>query len=190
MKNSKIFNLEGYGDITLRKRKRVRNLVLSGEPGGSLRVTIPYWMTFSDARNMISSNLEWVNRYLQRMAKVKEKHEGLKGDHDFIIDLEEATNKLTCRLWEIARKHNFSFNKVKVRVMKSRWGSCSSKNDISLNAKLTGLPDRFINYVLLHELVHTKVKNHSVNFWFALNAHLHEAKRIDKELRQYHPGFI
>ena len=49
--------------------------------------------------------------------------------------------------------------------MKSRWGSCTSENSINLNSWLVLLPDHLIDYVILHELVHTIHKNHSPEFW-------------------------
>ena len=47
------------------------------------------------------------------------------------------------------------------------------------------IPDHLINYVILHELVHTKVNNHKPHFWSSLDKYVGNAKIIDKELKKY-----
>ena len=82
-------------------------------------------------------------------------------------------------------KHNFQYNRVSIRNQRTRWGSCSSKDNISLNMKLLHLPDQLIDYILLHELVHTRVKNHSQDFWNELETVVPNARTVDKQLRDY-----
>ena len=101
------------------------------------------------------------------------------------INKEEARVKLGKRLSELAREHKFQYNKVSIRNQKTRWGSCSSKDNISLNMKLLHLPDQLIDYILLHELVHTRVKNHSKDFWSELETVVPNARTVDKQLRDY-----
>jgi predicted metal-dependent hydrolase len=81
---------------------------------------------------------------------------------------EEARNYLPRRLEELARRHQFLYQQLFIKSLKSRWGSCSAKNNINLNLQLMRLPDDLIDYVMLHELIHTKIKNHSASFWQAL----------------------
>jgi len=99
---------------------------------------------------------------------------------------EEAKVYLPVRLSELADKHQFHYEKVFVKHVKSRWGSCSSVNNINLNLHLMRLPDRLIDYVLLHELAHTVEKNHSNRFWSLLDKVCPGAKKLDKELKHFH----
>jgi hypothetical protein len=85
----------------------------------------------------------------------------------------------------LADKHRFQYEKVFVKHVKSRWGSCSSTNNINLNLHLMRLPDRLIDYILLHELAHTVEKNHSKNFWQLLEKVCPGSKMLDKELNNY-----
>ena len=101
----------------------------------------------------------------------------------------EAKNFLPRRVSELAHMHNFKYNKLTVKNTKTRWGSCSTVNNINLNLQLMRLPDRLIDYVILHELVHTIVKNHQPEFWRKLESVLPGARRIDKELNRYHLNF-
>ena len=81
----------------------------------------------------------------------------------------EAKKILPSRLKELAENYQFKYNKVTIRNNKRNWGSCSSKNNISLNLQMMKLPDELIDYILLNELVHTEIKNHSPMFLFKLN---------------------
>lgn len=98
----------------------------------------------------------------------------------------EAKKLLPSRLQTLAENHRFQFQKVTIRNNKRNWGSCSAKNNISLNLQLMKLPDELIDYVLLHELVHTKVKNHGPKFWEMLNSITNNrARELAKQVRKY-----
>lgn len=97
----------------------------------------------------------------------------------------EAKDHLPPRVKELAEKHNFKYKKVAIKNAKTRWGSCSYVNNINLSLHLMRLPDYLIDYVILHELVHTKIKNHSKDFWHFLDYVSGNAKKLDKELKDY-----
>ena len=104
------------------------------------------------------------------------------------IDRAAARKFLVNRLDYLAGKYGFTYNRVFIRNQKTRWGSCSTKNNINLNVNLVRLPDELIDYTILHELVHTRVKNHSRRFWDQMDMLLGDAKKIDKKLGAY--GFL
>jgi predicted metal-dependent hydrolase len=98
----------------------------------------------------------------------------------------EANMTLPARVKELAFRNNFQFNKITIRNNKGNWGSCSGKNNISLNLHLMKMPDHLIDFIILHELVHTKVKNHSPAFWQMLDSVTgNQAKQLTKELMLY-----
>ena len=69
------------------------------------------------------------------------------------------------RVAYFANKHNLMVNQVRIKNQKTMWGSCSSKNNINLNYLLLMAPMGVIDYVIVHELVHTIHRNHSTDFW-------------------------
>jgi hypothetical protein len=101
------------------------------------------------------------------------------------LDREDARKILNQRLSELAAEHNFEYNRVFIRRQKTRWGSCSSKNNINLNMNLLHLPSELVDYVLLHELTHTRVKDHSSNFWDELETVCPGAKKKRRRLKKY-----
>lgn len=100
---------------------------------------------------------------------------------------QQAQQLLPQRLAAIATHHNFSYRSVRIKKLKSRWGSCDHQQNIALNLYLMQLPWSVIDYVLVHELTHTKFLNHSPDFWAHLESCMPGYKLIKKELRSSNP---
>lgn len=98
----------------------------------------------------------------------------------------EAQQYLPGRVAELCRELGFRCGKVTVRNGRTRWGSCSSRNDLSLSLHLMKLPDRLIDYILIHELCHTLHRNHGPAFHALLDRMTGGKHRLlQKELRDY-----
>ncbi len=72
-----------------------------------------------------------------------------------------------------------------IRMQKSRWGSCSSAGNLNLNLKLYALPTHLMDYVVVHELAHLKVLNHSPAFWSEVAAHYPAYQNAETDLQRY-----
>ena len=101
----------------------------------------------------------------------------------------EAKAYLPKRTQWLADKFGFSINDVSVKNLKSRWGSCSSKNNINLNIHLMRLPEHLSDFIILHELCHTIHRNHGTQFHALLNKLCGNEKALNKELKQYSTQF-
>ena len=98
-----------------------------------------------------------------------------------------AKVELTKRTLQLSQEFAIQINEIRVKDIKTRWGSCSIRNNINLSVYLAKLPAELRDYVIIHELTHTRVRNHQKEFWNALEAVLPGARKIDKKLRDYKP---
>ncbi|MBA2279081.1 M48 family metallopeptidase [Candidatus Saccharibacteria bacterium] len=97
----------------------------------------------------------------------------------------ESEQLLPQRLKVLAANHDFNYKSVTVKKLSSRWGSCSQHNEITLNLFLMQIPWNLIDYVLVHELVHTEHLNHSPEFWQRFASIIPNPKKLRKELKNY-----
>jgi len=97
----------------------------------------------------------------------------------------EADTELPKRIRDIASKHHYDYHSIKTKSMKSRWGSCTNQNIITLNIYLMMVPWELIDYVILHELVHTHHLNHSKQFWEEVSSIMPDYKDRKKTLKQH-----
>lgn len=99
----------------------------------------------------------------------------------------QARNQLLPRLEHLSRLYNLPYHSAVIKKLTSRWGSCNSKKQISLSCFLAQLPDELIDYVLTHELNHTRYLNHGMDFYNGLAELLPDFKNRQKQLKTYQP---
>ncbi|MFC2010387.1 M48 family metallopeptidase [Chloroflexota bacterium] len=182
MTNSYTINIDGIGPVLFEKSSRAKRVIISVRTSKDTRVAVPTRTSFKKALEFVYLKKEWIQRHL---AKIKQNENRKKAftDPSLVIDKVDARKRLTDRLYHLAREHGFTCNNVSVREQRTRWGSCSHKNNISLNVKLVLLPKELIDYVMLHELVHTRIHNHSKKFWAELDRYTGNGKVMAKRLR-------
>lgn len=109
--------------------------------------------------------------------------------------IEEALRRnakiiLPPRLYMLSMQHNLPYKSVKINSSSGRWGSCSARGNINLSYYLVLLPKHLIDYVLLHELAHTREMNHGERFWALLDRMTDgKAQALRNELKVYRTGF-
>lgn len=189
MEETRIINIPGMGAVRMRKSRRATRFSISVTNSGDVRITIPRRGTIGQAKSFLHEKSEWVAKHREKARCLRLRHEALVAQCK-PASREEATILLRERLGHLARKYNFSFNKVSIRNQKTRWGSCSARNNISLNKKLARLPRRLTDYVLLHELVHTRVRNHGEDFRRELGKYVEDVRGLRRELREYRLGLF
>lgn len=174
------------GEIKLTKYKGAKNLRIKVHANTSVHVTMPYRFGFAEALAFVQEKHEWIKKQIESF---KISHPIISNPNKAEIEKElrrKAHSYLPFRLKELATKHGLSYQRLSIRNTRTRWGSCSSKNNINLCIHLMRLPEELIDYVILHELAHTIHKNHSVKFWNFLSLLLGaDAKTIDKKLKAY-----
>lgn len=97
---------------------------------------------------------------------------------------EQAFRVISERVTEFSKRYNFIPKQVKISSAKTRWGSCSPDGTLNFTWRLIMAPLPVVDYVVVHELVHLRVKNHSQKFWKAVEAIMPEYKARRKWLRE------
>lgn len=138
------------------------------------RYTYFYDTTYT---NKVSINEEYHTiRARRNLTNIATQEKWLKSvaKHHF----EERTKQLSAAL-------NLPYNKLYVRTEKRKWGNCSPLKNISLNWRLVKAPKYVIDYVIVHELVHTLVMNHSHKFWTLLRSHYPDYEKAQQWLERF-----
>lgn len=99
----------------------------------------------------------------------------------------EAKMLLPHRIQVLAKAHGFTYGTLAYKQMTGRWGSCSDKKDLTFNCFLLQLPWDLIDYVILHELTHTKVMAHGPVFWNEMEQVLPNVKALRKRIKAHKP---
>lgn len=171
------------GPVVLAISNRAKHLRITVRPDRAVRLTIPRGVSLKRAQQFLNSRIPWIKKHMRRFEEMGNNRERVPLPQ---ISKTRARAALIERLEELAELHDFRFNKVSIRNQKTKWGSCSAKNNISLNMNLATLPEELRDYVILHELVHTRIKNHSKKFWAELDVYVNgRAKQFSRMLKSY-----
>lgn len=140
-----------------------RERFLSRSELGEMQIVCPPDADFSD------KNLQaWLRKVIE---------EALKRNAKII---------LPPRLYQLSLRHNLPYKSVKINSSNGRWGSCSTRRSINLSCYLVLLPGHLIDYVLLHELAHTREMNHGEGFWALLDELTEgKAQSLRQELKEF-----
>jgi hypothetical protein len=145
---------------------------------------MPWRVSFEEARRVALGKLPWIRRSLARLDRARIRcHEAVEAAGR--LDRRSARLVLAERLATLAHEHGFRPGRLSVRDQGTLWGSASRGGRIQLNARLAVLPSDLADYVILHELVHTRVRGHGPTFWAELERRMPDARRRQARLREY-----
>jgi predicted metal-dependent hydrolase len=95
---------------------------------------------------------------------------------------DKAVEKITPRVRKLSKETNLSYAGLRFRKLEKSWGNCSPKDIITINPEAIKLPFSLIDYLIIHELCHTKVKDHSKQFWAELSVHVPNWKELNERV--------
>ena len=180
---AKTIELKSVGTVLIERSRQAKHLSLSVRPFKGARVAVPFGVSFDSAEMFARSKTGWIKKHLDKMALMEQEARALSEIKPIIRTA--ARKHLIDRLNLLSQKHGFDYNRVFIKNQKTRWGSCSGKNNINLNINLIRLPDELIDYTILHELAHTRIKNHSRRFWDQMDKMIEDSKNLDRKLNDY-----
>lgn len=203
-KRENIVKYREIGEVRYVKNRRAKHLSIRINQQGEVRVTVPGSLSLNRAEVFLMSKKPWIQTKLGEIGQTGSQFRlPVEGDvlnirgKELQITLlareqnaeealwrllhQEASQYLPQRLSHLSETHGLTYSGLKIRRMKSRWGSCTARNSINLNTWLMMLPEHLSDYIILHELAHTLHRNHSPAFWEVLDRF---TRGRSKELRQ------
>lgn len=176
------------GEITLSQTPRARRITLSVKPSGSVRLSFPVGVPQQRALDFLESRIEWIvaarKRLAERLAVAQQ--QPARSPEEIEELRRRAKAELPPRVAELAARFGFRYGRVTIRAARTKWGCCTSRNNLSLSLFLMVLPPHLRDFILLHELCHTVHHNHSPRFHALLNRCVAgREQELNRELRQY-----
>ena len=153
------------------KRQHRKSLVMRISAAGEIVVGIPKW---------IHSNDPLVKNFIRTGLKKLESQ--IPAEKPTPLHNSRSVRAIVNR-W--AQRMGLEVGRVQFRDMTRKWGSCSSNGNITLNKALFYLPEHLVRYIVVHELVHIIVLDHSPAFWDKLGEYLPDCKTLEQELERY-----
>jgi hypothetical protein len=145
------------------RHRRARRYILRVLRDGTLRVTLPRWGSKREAEAFVRQSAPWIAK--QRAARLHAAPAQTRPRADERALRAQAKRDLPAALQALASAHGVTVSSVSIRNQRARWGSCSRDGRITLNWRLVLVPDFVREYVMVHELMHTRQLNHSAKFW-------------------------
>ena len=149
---------------------------------GVLVVKAPYGTSQMRIKDLVDSHKDWAEKHIAKQKARSVKYEGLT-DND-IANLRKSAKKiLSAKVAYYASIMGLKYGRIYITAAKTRFGSCSSKGNISFSYRLMLYPDEAIDYVVVHELAHLVEMNHSPAFYKIVEKVLPDYKKRKKLLK-------
>lgn len=148
-------------------RSSRKTLALQMDQNGRLVVRAPKRVSSQKIREFVESHWDWVEKKQRDLQQKTALPECTPEEEEFYR--KQAARVLAKRTAYFAERMGISYGKITIRGQKTRWGSCSSKGNLSFNWRLMLCPPEIQDYVVVHELAHRKVMNHSREFYLEVD---------------------
>ena len=156
------------GEVTLSQTLRARRISISVRATGAVRLSFPYGVSQKRALAFLDQKAEWIGAARERLARKQASMPPQLSPAEQKAHVEElrraAKVDLPGRIARLSEATGLKYEKLSIRASRTKWGSCSGRNHISLSLFLMALPEHLRDYVIIHELCHTVHHNHSPRF--------------------------
>ena len=169
-------------ELTKKRIKRI-NLRIK-EPDGRVVVSAPYSIPDRDVIAFVRSKRSWIDRSVEAVRARSKAHPKPENAEEKEARRSDLKRRIAKRLPEIEEATGLKSSGWTVRDMHTRWGSCNTKtHHLNFSLMLATRSDIELDYVILHELVHTIVPGHGPDFYAVMDRFMPGWKRVRKSLR-------
>lgn len=169
----------------IRRSSRARYLRMTIGATEGLVVTVPRYGGEHLVESFLRQKAAWILKHIHRVKRLEgrivlkhSKEEYERNKHGFLAAIAK-------RVEFFNSLYQHEYRKISIRNQTSLWGSCTRAGNLQFNFKLSFLPQRTIDYVVVHELCHLKEHNHGARFWKLVEKTIPEYKAIRKSLHRY-----
>jgi predicted metal-dependent hydrolase len=166
----------------IRHSSRAKRIRLTIYPGGKLVITLPNKRAERYVERFLKEKADWI---VTKVGVLKQQPQptAYEKKKDYLAHKLKALELVKEKLKQLNEFYGFKYLNVSVRDQSTRWGSCSSAGNLSFNYRIAKLPDRLIDYIVVHELCHLKEMNHSSRFWSLVGQTIPDYQSIKRELK-------
>ena len=170
-------------EINYRQSKKAKNIRIKINFSGEVEVIHPTRISRNYAEKFVEEKKDWIEKHLSKISR-KNINPTLNIDsrEHFLIHKEQALDFVTERIKFWNKKYGFTYNEIRVKKLKSNWGTCSSKKVLTFNYKILFLAPHIADYIVVHELCHLQEMNHSHRFWKLVEQEFPNAKKMHSEI--------
>ena len=178
------------GEVTLSQTLRARRISISVRATGAVRLSFPYGVSQKRALAFLDQKAEWIGAARERLARKQASMPPQLSPAEQKAHVEElrraAKADLPGRIARLSEATGLKYERLTIRASRTKWGSCSGRNHISLSLFLMALPEHLRDYVIIHELCHTVHHNHSPRFHALVDRLVGgREKALNRELRAF-----
>ena len=164
-----------------------RSIGIEVDREGKVTVRAPYSCEKKRIDRFLLEKENWIRQKVklqkENAMKRQEKREMPEAEKKYYRNL--AREVLGARTGYYTRKMGVTYGRISIREQKTRWGSCSSEGNLNFNCRLLFVPDRIVDYVVIHELAHRRFMNHSKAFWKEVEKYMPDYKEQKKLLSRF-----
>lgn len=175
----------GEHNVEVRRSKR-KSAAIKITADMQIVVFVPLYVSDNEIERMVISKSKWIDEHMLKVqSTIDERSKLEKITFEQVKELEDqAVEYIPKRVKYYAEKENFIYNKITIKNLVSRWGSCSTKGNLNFNCLLMLTPDYVIDYIVVHELCHLREMNHSEKFWAEVEKIMPDYQRAELWLKQ------
>lgn len=175
----------GEYNVEVRRSKR-KSAAIKITADMQIVVFVPLYVSDNEIERMVISKSKWIDEHMLKVqSTIDERSKLEKITSEQIKELaDQAVEYIPKRVKYYAEKENFVYNKITIKNLVSRWGSCSTKGNLNFNCLLMLTPDYVIDYIVVHELCHLREMNHSEKFWAKVEKIMPDYQRAELWLKQ------
>ncbi len=172
---------------TIRRHPRAKNVRISIKADATVVVSAPKRVSKRFIHDFVQEQQVWVTNELAKLNAKKavwSLPDGIAQD-SYASSKARSLKFVRERLRHYNEHYQYSYSRVSVKKMSSRWGSCSSEGNMSFHYRLLFLPLELADYVIVHELCHLTEMNHSHRFWQLVRQTVPQYRKHKKALEGY-----